>query len=447
MSFLLYLTGILSSYILFFYKIPSSPQLIRTLFENEVGESTAIISVKIIIWFILSLSIYGYIFYRYRQDKTHNKFLIPFKIICLVATFYVVSTPKTKFFNTYFPSKYMHSTYKFFVEKYVTKYSKTNIAEKYSYTDNSSNEVIGILIVGEAARYDHFSLNGYNRNTNPELSKLDNLFSFKANATANYTYLSVPAMLSNCCFKEEDINKETTLLSVLTKLGFHTSWIGTQTLMKYLRNHNTETFYEETSITLIPGGSTLYLPNAHDEVMFPYIFDMLQKEPKQLMVIHTSGSHWNYASRYPETFDRFKPSLTANKATFIDPPSCSKEELINSYDNSILYTDYIISEVIKKVKDKNAFVLYVSDHGESLGENGLYAHGAEHSKEQFEIPFLFWASDRFIADNKNMISRLKQRKKEVLTHQHVFHSILNCFNIKSEIIDPDMSLCSQQKNK
>src|SRR5690606_23050463 len=148
---------------------------------------------------------------------------------------------------------------------------------------------------------------------------------------------------------------------------------------------------------------------------------------KILIVLHTSTSHGpSYSTKYPPEFERFIPVCKS-----VELGECTQEELVNAYDNTIVYTDYILARLIKDLKELkqyNSTMLFVSDHGESLGEYNLYMHGipaAFAPKEQLEIPFIVWLSD----DSK------KLKSNETLSQNHVFHSILNFLAIESPVYD------------
>jgi glucan phosphoethanolaminetransferase (alkaline phosphatase superfamily) len=317
---------------------------------------------------------------------------------------------------------------------------KIDISNLYQFSDLSDDNIVGVLVIGESARYDHFGINGYERNTTPLISKIPNLFSFKASACANITYNSVPCMLTRFTGKEIDrVMEESGFLSILTKLGFNTDWIGTQSLLQYFKSIDSNTAYDEVNMAILPGGSALYKMNDYDEVMLPYLENILTKQGKKFIVLHTSGSHWNYAARYPENYKIFTP--TCSSKSKIDQSSCTIEELINSYDNSILYTDYILDQIIKLLTDKNAFMIYVSDHGESLGEDGVFAHGSHMTLEQTTIPLIFWSSNSFIEHHPKLLNNLSKRMNQNLSHDNIFHSTLDCAGIEGEIIDKSMSLC------
>jgi lipid A ethanolaminephosphotransferase len=148
--------------------------------------------------------------------------------------------------------------------------------------------------------------------------------------------------------------------------------------------------------------------------------------------LHTSTSHGpTYSKKYPPQFETFKPVCNS-----VELGKCSQTELINAYDNTIIYTDYILSQVIenlKQLKGFNSAMIFVSDHGESLGENNLYMHGIPISiapKEQYEIPFIVWVSDGS--------KQLKSNK--MLSQNHVFHSVLNFLSIQSPIYNEEMNI-------
>ncbi len=173
---------------------------------------------------------------------------------------------------------------------------------------------------------------------------------------------------------------------------------------------------------------------AYDEVLLTGLKERISssKKDKIFVVLHTSTSHGpTYSKKYPAQFELFKPVCNS-----VELGNCSKEELINAYDNTVVYTDYILHNLIedlKQLKEYNSAMLFVSDHGESLGENNLYMHGLPMSiapKEQYEIPFIVWVSDHS--------KQLKPNK--TLTQNHVFHSVLKFLDMKSPIYDENMDI-------
>jgi lipid A ethanolaminephosphotransferase len=434
----LFTTGAIASYALYFFKAHPTKHMLHAMFENELAESYEVISIKAVVWVIFCVAIAIGILLRTRNAKLQPRVLTT---MCLGLFAYNIYSPNYKVLTSYFPIQYLHNAYLNVSESFKVVH-KTDISEKFDFISQAGDDLVGVLVIGESARYDHFGINNYHRDTTPNLTTIPNLFSFKAQAIANLTYLSVPYMLSRVTADNiENANNETGFLSVLTKLGFDTGWIGTQSILKYLKGHGIDTIYDEVKISIIPGGSALYQMNAHDEVMLPYFDNFLTIGGRKFIVLHTSGSHWNYAMRYPKEYAKFTP--TCPSETKIDHTHCSLEELINSYDNSIVYTDYILSRIIDKLKTMNAFMIYVSDHGESLGENGVYGHGSDMLPEQVTIPLIFWASDKFFASHKDLRQSLsqKQRSHTQYNHDYIFHSVLDCAGVQSDLINKELSVC------
>jgi len=447
-SLLLFSTGALASYYLFFFSISPTLGMMPSIFGTHHTELYELLSVKMIIWESFSILICLYSISHFNVQTTKLFFSRILSAICLLIVINNVITPKFSFMKTYFPMQYLHNSYVFFFGKSHNKYTKEDISTKYKFQDKSDYDLIGVFVVGESARYDHFGINGYERDTTPHLSKTKNLVTFKSEACSNNTYLAVPCMLSRFGAKDIDlVNTETSMLSILTKLGFDTIWFGTQSITKYYRNQEGGSFYDEVNFHTIPGGSLVFMPNSHDCQMLPYLEKSIKSDGKKFIVLHMTGSHWNYAARHPEEFTKFQP--VADSSMKHDPSGCSIEELVNSYDNSILYTDFFLHKVIETLKDKNAFLLYASDHGESLGEEGRLTHGHECEKlpkEQYNVPLMVWMSDKYKNSHSDNWSSMREESKKEISHDSIFHTILDCLDIASEAIDSSLSLCGGKKS-
>ena len=432
-SFFLYATSALVSYYIYALKVLPNKHIVKSFFDVESIEAYELVSIKLIAWILISCAICIYLLRRYNATDPSRSLS---KLLCFILLFASIAniiTPFYRVFPSYMPINYLHNSYEYFLHKF-TDHTKADISTQYNFTNDSSEDLIAVLVIGESARYDHFSLNSYERITNPRLSRIKNLKSYQATASANATYLAVSSMLSQLPARHaENSLKESSLLSIFTKVGFNTSWIATQSLTKYFRDYDFN-LYDEVNSALIPGGSVLYGLSSYDEVMLPYFESEIAKSHRSLIVLHTTGSHWNYSARYPQQFGKFTPSCDELSGKQ-DHSACGIDRLINSYDNSILYTDYFLTEVIERLQSKNAFVIYVSDHGESLGEDGFYGHGGEVRPEQMSVPLLIWFSDKFLK-TKSLKTNIQN-----LSHDNIFHSLLHCSDIKSDIINPQMSLC------
>lgn len=278
-------------------------------------------------------------------------------------------------------------------------------------TDTNKQAVV--LVIGESARRDHFSLYGYKRNTNPLLQQTTNISAIIAKSNATYTTAGVKAILDS---QESDELYEI-LPNYLNRSGVDVIWRTTNWgeppvhIEKYYKSYDLAKDCSEFC--------------DYDHILITDLNKVIEQSSnnKVLIILHTSTSHGpQYNTKYPAQFETFTPVCNS-----VELAHCSEEELINAYDNTIVYTDYLLHNIIeqlKTVKDFETTMMYVSDHGESLGENGLYMHGiplAFAPKEQYEIPFIVWASSA---------ERQIKNVQEVDQH-YVFHSILKFLNVQS----------------
>jgi glucan phosphoethanolaminetransferase (alkaline phosphatase superfamily) len=443
-SLFLFMTGAITSYYLFYFGVSPSLAIMPAIFGTHQTEAMELISLRIVLWCVFNFIVCVYGIYRYLPNKSLPIITRILTLVCLVLTINNIISPKYSFLKSNFPVQYLHNAY-LYIFAQDEDFIKKDISLDHDYIDKSDEDALGVLVIGEAARYSNFGINGYGRDTTPNLEKLHSLVNYKAISCSNTTFLSVPCMLSR--YGEKDLNlveKETSILSILTKLGFETLWMGTQSITKYYRNKLGGSFYNEVDFHMIPGGSLVFLPNDLDGKMLPYLEKSLQDEKygKKFIVMHSTGSHWNYSARYPIEFEKFKPAIDINAN--IDASGCLNEELVNSYDNSILYTDYFLSEVIDRLKNENAFLIYASDHGESLGECGRLTHGSDgYFAEQREVPIMVWFSDKYIKNHPEKWEAVKSFQKDLISHDNIFHSILGCLGIESEIVDESLNLCKK----
>ncbi|WP_264524006.1 phosphoethanolamine--lipid A transferase EptA [Flavobacterium sp. N502536] len=318
------------------------------------------------------------------------------------------------------PWSYSVNTSLFYIHKY-KKNEKEILLPNAVIKDNQKSVVV--LVIGESARSQNFSLYGYKKNTNPLLSKTKNLFHFNANSCATYTTAGVKCILEHT--NSDDLY---------------------EILPNYLYRNNVEVVWRTTNWGEPPVHIEKYQNRDilkkdckgeecnYDEVLLKGLKEQIlsSKKNKILIVLHTSTSHGpTYSKKYPAAFETFKPVCNS-----VELGKCSQEELFNAYDNTIVYTDYILSKVIedlKELKEYKSAMIFVSDHGESLGEKNLYMHGVPISfapKEQYEIPFIVWVSDNS--------KQLKANK--TVSQNHVFHSVLNFLNIQSPVYNEQMNI-------
>jgi len=281
-----------------------------------------------------------------------------------------------------------------------------------------------IFVLGESLRADHLSLNGYHRNTLPKLTQQKNLVSFqKVYTPLTYTAISVPQILTDKSINETKSRELVSLYSVLEKANFSTEWIGNQSLEKSYENIvNTN-----KSVTIIDKfHSVLSFKKQKDLNLLQYFSVDSLPENNKISTLHMIGSHWYYNSRINTDFEHFKPIVTSKYVG-----ASTKEQLINSYDNTILYLDYFLNDLINKLEksSKKTILIYLSDHGETLGEDGKWFHAQEH-KASKNPAMLVWFSDNFEKSYPLKVDNMKLKKNDSITTDFLFHSILDLSNIQ-----------------
>lgn len=294
---------------------------------------------------------------------------------------------------------------------------------------------IVVMVIGESSRYDRWGLNGYGRDTTPLLKTQSNLVSLGDVVTAvSATRLSVPLMMSRKPATQSLAPgfSEKSFISAYREAGFKTWWLSNQ--MSFGKFDTPVSVYaSEADITrfLNAGGSGG--ESSFDQLVLPALQRALDDPaPKKLIVLHTLGSHWNYSHRYPPQYDRWRPSLRG-----VDSPSPTdltlRTALNNSYDNSILYTDWFLSQVIAELAATGqlAAMMYVSDHGQTLydGSCKLAFHG-HNTQYEFHVPALVWYSDAWRTAYPAKLRQLRQQRNAPLSTENVFHSLLDLADIR-----------------
>ncbi|HEK4017645.1 TPA: phosphoethanolamine--lipid A transferase [Pseudomonas aeruginosa] len=300
-----------------------------------------------------------------------------------------------------------------------------------------------VFVVGETARADHFSLNGYARETNPELSKQDIVNFTQVHSCGTSTAVSVPCMFSQYPREDYSDKKAKThegLLDILQRAGVQVLWLENNSDCKgtCLRVPNRDIPKTQPS-PFCDGKSCL------DESLLVGLQEYIDGlKDDAIIVLHSDGSHGpEYYERYPKEMERFQPVCRTNQLG-----SCSKEELVNVYDNTILYTDHFLSEVIELLKrnadKRDTAMIYVSDHGESLGENGVYLHAAPYSiapQAQIHVPMVMWFAPQALGNWGIQRSCLDgKRDDKDLSHDNLFHSVLGLLDVQTSLYQPALDI-------
>ncbi|MDQ0318462.1 lipid A ethanolaminephosphotransferase [Pararhizobium capsulatum DSM 1112] len=307
---------------------------------------------------------------------------------------------------------------------------------------------VTIIVAGETARAANFSLNGYSRETDPELKKRDVIYFPNTESCGTATATSLPCMFSNLTragYSHAGALAQETLVDVLAHAGLDVAWWDNNTgskgvadRIKYIDLANTK------DPTLCTEGE------CKDAIFLDRLDAWLDSVTKDsVLVLHQLGSHGpTYYLRYPEEFRRFKPDCRTAEIA-----NCSDEEIVNAYDNTILYTDHFLSEVIDRLAKRSdklaSSMLYMSDHGESLGESGLYLHGTPYlfaPDVQTHVPFVVWLDEDFarsIGVDRSCLS--KEAAAGGRSHDNLFHSVLGMTNVQTSIYDKSLDVFSPCK--
>lgn len=258
-------------------------------------------------------------------------------------------------------------------------------------------KTLTILVLGETSRADNFSLSGYSRDTNPLLAK-DNVVYFPhTTSCGTATAVSVPCMFSNmprAHYDEELASHQEGLLDVIQRAGINVLWKENDGGCKGACDR-----VPHEDVTSLDLPDMCIKGECHDEILFNKLDDYIKNlKGNGVIVLHTIGSHGpTYYHRYPASFRKFTPTCDTNEIQ-----TCSSEQLVNTYDNTILYIDFIVDKAITVLKQNDAnfttSLVYLSDHGESLGESGVYLHGMPYAiapVQQKHVPMLIWLSEDY----------------------------------------------------
>ncbi len=451
--FFLWVTS-LTTYFMDSYGVVIDDDMIDNMMQTNIDESFDLLNIKLVSYvFFLAVLPSIYVFrVKIHYKKFTTEFFSSLKIIAISLVIAVaVALPLTKFYASFIrehkplryytnPTYYIYSTIYYFNTLFKSNVNKviTPIGLDAHIAETNTDRELIILVVGETARADRFSLNGYDKKTNPLLEK-EGVVSFSDfYSCGTSTAISVPCMFSlmnRSNFSKSKFKQSENLLDVLDRAGVNVLWLDNNSDSKGVALRVDYESYKTAK------NNTICDDECRDEGMLIRVQDYINKHDKGdiLIVLHQMGNHGPaYYKRYPESFEQFKPICKTNQLE-----KCSIEEISNAYDNAILYTDYFLSKTIDVLKQNSpAFktaLFYVSDHGESLGENGLYLHGLPYimaPDTQTHVGVIMWFDEKF-KDNK---AAVLAKKEQTFTHDNVFHTVLGFFDVVTSVYNSKMDI-------
>lgn len=411
------LTGLIPTFLIARTKIVYRPLL------KEVLTKFAVISLS-----LLGLLIIAFFYYQdYASVGRNNKFLQK----------YIV------------PTQYVWSGYKYVKETYFTTplvYQQLGLDAKKAVPPTVTKPQMTVMVLGETARAMNYQYNGYSRDTN-RFTAPEGLISFRhVSSCGTATAVSVPCMFSFMGRKNYDESRAETqdnVLDVIHRAGLNVQWIDNDSGCKGVCARVPTLNIDIKTKSPLCDGTYCF-----DEIMLPELKRLLAeaKGKDTLIALHLIGSHGpTYYRRYPASHRIFTPDCERS-----DIQNCSHDELVNTYDNTIAYTDYMLSQVIALLKanssEYNTSMLYMSDHGESLGEKGLYLHGTPYAlapEEQTHVPGLLWLSDNYAKEKQIDTDCLrKEAQSKQVSQDYLSHSLLSLTGVATSTYKPELDLIS-----
>lgn len=434
-----------------------SNMLINSL-ETDQAEAMGLLAPSLVIQVLLLGVLPAFIISKIRLKRFTWQRSILQKAITLILSIAVIAACLLPFGDQYASFFRQHKEVRSYANPITPIYSTIKLGENYvnelrrpdtftlhatdakrvAPTSSTTKPKLMVFVVGETARADHFGLNGYTRNTTPLLSKQSNLYSFKdAVSCGTSTAYSVPCMFSYANRENYDIDTakyNENVLDTLSKQGVNVVWRDNNSSSKGVADRVTFEDYKTADTN----------PNCDVECRDIGMLDGFDKlvksgsSPKEtpkdtLILLHQMGNHGPaYYQRYPKEFETYKPVCMTNELS-----KCDTQSVINGYDNAILYTDYFLNNVIDTLKtyeqDYDVVMVYMSDHGESLGENNIYLHGLPYKfapDTQKHVPAVIWSpnSNNIDADS------LSNMSSQPVSHDFITPTLLSFFGITTDAV-------------
>ncbi|MGU5646530.1 MCR-3-related phosphoethanolamine--lipid A transferase [Aeromonas caviae] len=462
----LFVTGSIASYTMMKYRVLFDGDMIQNIFETNQSEAFAYVNAPIIVWVLLTglLPAALIFFVKIEYASTWYKGIAQ-RLLSMFFSLVIVGIIAALYYQDYasigrnnqtlnreiVPANFMYSTSKYLYRRYMAEpIPFVTLGDDATRVTKKDKPTLMFLVVGETARGKNFSMNGYEKDTNPFTSKSGGVISFNdLRSCGTATAVSVPCMFSNMGRKEFDDNRARNsegLLDVLQKTGISIFWKENDGGCKGVCDRVPNIEIEPKDHPKFCDKNTCY-----DEVVLQDLdSEIAQMKGDKLVGFHLIGSHGpTYYKRYPDAHRQFTPDCSRS-----DIENCTDEELTNTYDNTIRYTDFVIAEMIAKLKtyeDKyNTALLYVSDHGESLGALGLYLHGTPYKfapDDQTRVPMQVWMSPGFTKEKGVDMACLQQKASDTrYSHDNIFSSVLGIWDVKTSVYEKGLDIFSKCRN-
>lgn len=450
-----------ATWFMFTYGAVIDQNMMVNVFETNSQEATALITPQLVLWLAIAGLVPAAVLalIRIRPGKWWQTLLM--RVAAILASLVVILLVAALFYKDYAslfrnnkgivkmvtPANYVSAIVKYSKARWFagdqTLIHLGEDARKGPVLLAQQKKTVLVLVIGEASRAENYSLNGYGRDTNPELEKQEMINFPQASSCGTETAVSVPCMFSGMPRKKYDADlahHQEGLLDVLAHAGVNLLWRDNDGGCKGACNRIPHTDMTQWKLDQFCKDKSCI-----DDVNLYRLNETLDGlKQDTVLVIHLMGSHGPaYYQRYPEQYRKFTPTCDTNQIQ-----DCDHQALMNTYDNTILYTDSVVSKTIDALKARqatmNTALVYLSDHGESLGENGLYLHGTPYMlapSQQTHIPFMFWLSQDYKKNFGVDAQCLRnQAAKEAVSQDNLFSTVLGMMNIRTSVYQPQMDL-------
>jgi lipid A ethanolaminephosphotransferase len=439
------------------YTIYLNEEMIRNVLHTDARESSELLTVSLLYTLILYGVVPALLVLRVRLKKRTWLRAIGVRIVCLFAAVCVaVGSALLSFqdlsalMRTHHELRHLITPGNYLVALTQTavdsgKRGKTRIPvgvdAKVAARPSGAKPRVLVLVVGETLRAQNWGLNGYARQTTPELARIAPLNFIDVTACGTSTEVSLPCMFSmygRADYDKNRIARSESLMHVLDHAGIRTEWRDNQSGCKGVCAGLPFVSFQHADNDRTCSGERCL-----DGVMLDDLAARIAAEPGDLVIVlHQLGNHGpSYYKRYPPRLRRFTPTCDSD-----DLGDCSREQIVNSFDNAALYTDDFLAraiDLLAKQTSHDAAMIYVSDHGESLGENGLFLHGMPYAiapETQTKVPMVMWFAPGLTAARGIDSACMREVAKRPASHDNLFHSVLGLMEVRTEAYLPNLDL-------
>ncbi|MGR5133689.1 phosphoethanolamine transferase [Vibrio alfacsensis] len=440
--------------------------MIANIAETDSSEASSYLSVYSVLWVAFMGVIPALVVFKMKLQSQQRRWLrfsltkiasmlASLVIIAMIAGLYYQDYASVGRNNSYLkkmiiPTQYVYSATNYVKDTYFTTpepYREIGTDAKQSATAQlqaKEKPTLLVFVVGETARSQNYQLNGYTRETNPYTSKLD-VISFQDVASCGTaTAVSVPCMFSQLTHNNFDRHKadnQDNALDIMQRAGIDIMWKDNDGGDKSVAHKIKKVIVDRKQDNALCNGQT-----CHDMALLSnFDQDVENMHGNRIIAMHLIGSHGpTYFQRYPKDKAFFQPDCPQ-----ADIENCSVEQIVNTYDNTIRYTDFVLAQTIAKLKSLeskyNTAMIYISDHGESLGEDGMFLHGMPYSLApdyQKRVPLILWMSPSFKQAKHINTDCLNQEANHAgkYSHDNVFHSLLGIMDVKTKAYDGQLDI-------